>query len=61
MSQSDHSCGDCFFHNEESWLCQNGHSPYRDACIDPRNVCREWLGWKKDEEDKKGELDNDGH
>ncbi len=61
MNLSDHSCRDCFFHNEQSWLCSNGHSPHRDACIDPRNICREWMGWKREEGDAADRKDcNDG-
>lgn len=44
-----HKCADCFFHNDESWVCSNYNSRAKTFVMNPETGCREWTGWRNEE------------
>lgn len=45
---TEKTCGTCMFHNDFSWACCNGDSPYVAEFMDDRNSCGYWkLNWRE--------------
>lgn len=49
-TKTEKVCGTCEYHDEFSWACCNGYSPYVAEFMDDRSNCGYWR--EKEEKEK---------